>query len=319
MSLTRFAITLAIAGSVLTPATAGAQRSSPGYTYRLTITGRTTAPNGRATDYVVMAGHALVTEKAGRLDIDQASRSAVAGRDSYILYDSASMTIVAPKARQIVRLARATLERDLSAGSAPAATIGDVAVDVAKLGPGEPMLGISTTRWRITQDYTLTVSAASVKRSSREHVVQELWIADEKKDLANPFARLVFFPVRAAQPASVGDLWASTAEAWSRMGGAPLRGVTTATSTSSSNAATQTVSTMEVADLQAENIDDDILAPPTDYQVVALGALARSTANTQSARAGEPARVARPTATDNAAAEAKGEFVKELHSMGRRP
>ena len=76
---------------------------------------------------------------------------------------------------------------------------------------------------------------------------------------------------------------------------------------------------MELSGLEPENIDDDILAPPTDYQVVALAALPRSAANAQRARAGEPAKVARPAATDNAAAEAKGEFVKELHSMGRRP
>ena len=313
----RIGIALAIVGWTVTPATATSQRSSPGYSYRLTITGRTTEPTGRATDYLVLSGHALVTEKAGRLDVDQSSRRAVADRDSYILYDSASMTIVAPKARQVARLSRANLERDLVTVGAPAATISDVAVGVEKLGPGEPMLGLATTRYRIIASYKAT-GAASVKRSSTEHVVQELWIADEKKDLVNPFARLIF--VHAGSATAAGDLPSKLAEAWTRIGGgAPLRIVTTATSTSSSSAVTETVSTMELSGLEPENIDDDILAPPTDYQVVALAALPRSAANAQRARAGEPAKVARPAATDNAAAEAKGEFVKELHSMGRRP
>jgi hypothetical protein len=118
----------------------------------------------------------------------------------------------------------------------------------------------------------------------------------------------------------VRELLTRTAEARQKMGpGIPLKAVTTTTSTSSNNQTTQTVNTMEVTDLQEGNIDDELLAAPRGYQVTEVGTLARTARTSQGAKAGAPAKVARPTATDDAAAAAKGEFVKELHSMGRRP
>lgn len=315
----RIGVALAIAGSVAPLAAASAQRASPGYSYRLRTTGRVTEPNGRTTDYVVMSGHALVSEKGGRLDVDEASpkRGAMAVKDSYILYDSTSMTIVAPKNRQIVRLSLESLERGLSGAAVPV-TISDVAVNLEKLGAGEPMLGRATTRYRITQDYKVAAQSASVSRNSTEHVVQDFWMADEQKGLANPFARLGLF--RSGTGSGVGELLTRTAEARSSIGrGIPLKTVTTNTSTSSRKEVTQTVSTMEVAELQAENVDDDILVAPTDYQVVDVSELARTAPNSRGAQAGEPAKVARPAATDDAAAEAKQGLVKTLHGMGRRP
>jgi hypothetical protein len=318
----RIGVALAIAGSVLTPATATSQRASPGYSYRLRVTGRVTEPNGRTTDYVVMSGHALVTEKAGRLDVDEAAmkRGASSPKDSYILYDSASMTIVAPRGRQMVRLPLDDLERTLGSGNIAgnAGRISDVAVAFETLGPGEPMLGMSTTRYRITQDYKVAAKLPSKSRNSTEHIVHELWMTDEQKDLANPFARLSL--ARTGPGSGFDEVLTKTAEARSRMGrGVALKTVTTNTSTSSGNAVTQTTTTMQVSDLQKENIDDDILVAPTDYQVVEVGALAATAPNVQGARRGQPAKVSRPAATGDAAAAAKGEFVKTLHGMGRRP
>ncbi|HEX7940207.1 MAG TPA: hypothetical protein VF488_00295 [Gemmatimonadaceae bacterium] len=324
MSLARStAVALTIAVLVAIPATATSQHASPGFSYRLRITGRTTEPNGRTTDYVVLSGRALVTAKAGRLDVDDASpkRGAVSARDSYILYDSASMTIVAPRDRQMVRLSRENLERDLTGASVPGTfvKISDVAVAFDSLGSGEPMLGLRTTRYRLTQDYTVaTLGPLMKKRNSTEHIVQEFWIADAQEGLANPFARLSFF--RTGIGSGFSEIVTKTAEARGRMGrGAPLKTITTNTSTSNGNEVTRTVTTMEVSDLQKENVDDDILVAPTDYQLVTVSALANTAPNAPGARTGQPARASRPAATGDAAAQAKGDFVKTLHGMGRRP
>lgn len=318
----RTAVALTIAVLVAMPTTATSQRSSPGYSYRLRITGRTTEPNGRTTDYVVMSGRALVTARAGRLDIDEASpkRGAISGKDSYILYDSASMTIVAPRDRQMVRLSRENLERDLTGAGVPGTfvKISDVAVVFDTLGAGEPMLGLRTTRYRLTQDYEVAAKMPFGNRNTREHIVHEFWIADEQEGLANPFARLSLF--RTGPGSGVSDVMTKTADARRRMGrGIPLKTVTTNTSTSNRDEVTRTVTTMEIVDLQKENVDDDILVPPTDYQVVTVGALANTASNAQGARTGQPAKVSRPAATGDAAAAAKGDFVKTLHGMGRRP
>ena len=320
----RIGIALAIAGSVATPTVATAQRASPGYSYRLRTTGRVTEPNGRTTDYVVMSGHALVTEKAGRLDIDEASpkRGAMVVKDSYVLYDPTSMTIVSSRNRQIARLsldALDTLERELWTASVPAVRVdvSDVSPTFEQLGPGEPMLGMATTRYRTTQDYKVAAKAASTTRNGTERIVQEFWMADAQKGLANPFARLDHL---SADPGGWYREVMARSQSRRMTGlGVALKTVTTITSTSSRNEVTQTVTTMEVTDLQAENIDDDILVAPTDYQVVGVGEMTRTAPNSQGARTGEPAKVAKPAATGNAAAEAKGDLVKILHGMGRRP
>jgi hypothetical protein len=219
----------------------------------------------------------------------------------------------------MVRLSRENLERDLTGASIPGTfvKISAVAVAVDSLGAGEPMLGMATTRDRLTQDYDVAATGAVQKRSSTEHVVQELRIVDERQALANPFARLIQLPVGAGS--GFDELSTKTAEALRSMGrGAPLEMVVTSTSTSSRNEVTRTVTTMEVSALQPENVDDDILVAPTDYQVVAPTDLARTAPSSQRPQAGN-AKAARPAATGDAASAAKGEFVKTLHGMGRRP
>ena len=317
----RIGVALAIAGLVAPLARATSQRASPGYAFRLEMTGRVTEPNGRTTDYVLMSGHALVTEKAGRLDIDQASlnRGAVAQKDNYILYDSTSMTIVSPKNRQIVRLPLEHLERALSAARASDAgvEVSDPSENVEQLGPGEPILGMATTKYRITQDYKVATKGAATTRNSTERIVQDFWMADAPKHFSNPFARLRH--LCASPNGGYRDVIAGATADRVKDRGIALKTVTTITSTSTRNEVTQTVSTMQVTELQAENVDDDILVAPTDYQAVALSDLARTAPSARGAQAGQRAKVARPAATDNAAAEAKGGFVKTLHGMGRRP
>jgi hypothetical protein len=313
----RIGVALAIAGSVVPIAAAASQRTSPGYTFRLRITGRVTEPDGRTTDYVAMSGRAIVTGSAGRLDIDEASRTrgAVAEKDSYILYDSTSMTFVSPRSRQIVRLSLENLEPELRTTSVSdmRVAISDVSANVEELGPGEPILGMATTRRRITQDYKV----ASTIRSSTERIVQEIWMADSQKGFTNPFARLRH--LGAGPEGRYRDVIAQAAEGRRARDRGALKTVTTNTSTSSRNQVTQTVTTMEVTDLQAENVDDDILVPPTDYQLVDVSELTRTAPNSQGAQAGRRAKAAKPAATGNAAADAKQDMVKLLHGMGRRP
>src|SRR3954467_12677254 len=66
MSFARpLSVALAIVGSVLTLAASAPRVFSPGYTYRLKIDGHVVEPNGKASDFVVLSGHAMVTEKGG--------------------------------------------------------------------------------------------------------------------------------------------------------------------------------------------------------------------------------------------------------------
>jgi hypothetical protein len=329
----RSGIALAVAGSVLTLAAAAAPRVfSPGYTYRMRISGQVTEPNGKTKDYVVMSGRAMVTSKGGRLDIDEATkeRGAMADKGGYILYDPTSMMIVNPKEKQILKFTFADLEKGMGALAANMPgmriSITDVAVNFEKLGAGEPLLGMATTKYRITQDYKIAMKVAFMNRNSTERIVQDYWMADEKAGFANPFARMG--SMRPVGGGAFGELMTKTADATARMGkGIPVKTVTTTTSTSDKGEKTASVSTMEVTELKAGDVDDALLVPPTDYQVMDMGEQTKAmSAQMEQAKAAQAAEQAgQPAAAADSAAgeksvvkEAAGEAVKEAAKQGLR-
>jgi hypothetical protein len=344
MSLARRSgIALAVAGSVLTIGAVAPRAFSPGYTYRMRISGQATDANGKTKDYVMLSGRAMVTSKAGRLDIDEASkeRGAMGDKGGYILYDPTSMMIVSPKDKQILKFTFEDLEKGMSAlaASMPGMRISvtDVAVNFEKLGPGEPLLGMSTTRFRVTQDYKLAMKVAFMNRNSTEHIVQEYWMADQKSGFANPFARMG--NMRPAGAGAFAELMSKTSEATAKMGnGIPVKTVTTTTSTNDKGEKSTNVATMEVTELKAGNVDDALLVPPSDYQVMDVGAQTKAMAAqaeqnraAQGAQAGQPAdaapadsgpsiKDAAKQSAEQAAKDAAAQKVKKgLGGLFRRP
>jgi len=338
----RAGMTLAIAGSVLTLAATAPHAFSPGYTYRMRISGQVTEANGKAKDYVVMSGRAMVTSKNGRLDIDEAAkdRGAMGEKGGYFLYDQTSMMIVSPKDKQILKFTFEDMEKGMSAlaASAPGMriNISNVVVNFERLGPGEPLLGMSTTKFRITQDYEIAMKVAFMNRNSTEHIVQDFWMADEKKGFANPFARMG--GMRSIGGGAFAELMAKTAEANAKMGkGIPIKTLTTTTSTSDKGEVTTNVATMEMTELRAGDVDDALFVPPADYQVMDMGAQTKAMAEQmQQAKAAQPgqpgaAQAPQPDSTpsmkeaakksaEQAAKDAAAQSVKKgLGGLLRRP
>lgn len=340
MSLARRSgIALAIAGSVLTLAAVAPRVFTPGYTYRLRINSRVTEPNGKTKDFVVMSGRAMVTSKAGRLDIEEASRErgAMAEKGGYILYDPTAMMIVSPKDKQVIKFSFDDLEKGMSALAANVpgmrVTISDVAVNFEKLGAGEPLLGMATTKYRVTQDYKIAMKVAFMNRNSTEHIVQEYWMADQKSGFSNPFARMG--SMRPGGGGAFAELMTKTAEATSRMGrGIPLKTLTTTMSANDKGEKTQTVSTMEVTELKAGNVEDAMLVAPADYQVMDMGEQTKAmaaqleqakAANAQASQAGQAqsgqSAEVKPdsgSSVKGAAKEAAAEAAKEAAKQGLR-
>ena len=184
-------------------------------------------------------------------------------------------------------------------------TISDVKVDLEKLGAGEPLLGMSTTRYRLTQDYKIAIKVAFMNRSSTEHIVQEYWMAEPKGGLANPFAKMGAMRLGGG---GFDELMSKTAEATRSMGkGMPLKTVTTTVSTSNKNEKTESVSTMTVTELQSGDVDDALLKAPADYEVVDMGAQMKAMgAQMEQAKAAEAAQAGQAQSSD-----AQGQAVQD--------
>jgi hypothetical protein len=305
----RSGIALAIAGSALSLAAATPRVFSPGYTYRMKIDSRVTEPDGKTKDYVVMSGRAMVSAKGGRMDIEEVSKEkgALGEKGGYILYDPTSMMIVSPKDKQVVRIGFDDIEKGMgNLANVPGMriTVTDVNVGVEKLGAGEPLLGMATQRYRVTQDYKIAIKVAFMNRSSTEHIVQEYWMTEPKGGLANPFARMGAMRLGGG---GFDELMTKTAEATRSMGkGIPLKTVTTSVSTSSKNEKTESVSTMLVTELHSGDVDDAMLRAPADYAVVDMGAQMKAMgAQMQQAKAAQAAEAGQAPgdATGQAAAD----------------
>lgn len=310
MSLARRAgIALAISGSVLTLAAASVRSYSPGYTYHLKMSTQITEPDGKTKNHVVMSGRAMVSTKGGRIDVDEGARErgALAEKGGYILFDEQAMMIVSPKEKKIMRIGVGDAEQGMGqlAANVPGMrmTVSDVAVNLEKLGAGEPMFGMATTRYRLTQDYKIAVKVAFINRASTEHIVQDFWVADTKLALANPFGRMG--TPRIGGTGAFSELMTKTSEATRAMHkGMALKVVTATTSTNNKNEKTQSVSTMEITDFKAGNVDDALLKAPADYAVIDMGEQAKAMAaqlneikgaqGAQAAHAGQTAGVAKP-------------------------
>jgi hypothetical protein len=341
MAFTRRAGTaLVIAGSAITLAAAAPRVFSPGYTYHMTIDSHVTEPNGRTRDFVAMSGRASVNAHGGRLDIDDVAkdRSAMGEKGGYFLYDATSMMIVSPKEKQVVRFGFDDLEKGMSQlASVPGMniTVSDVNVGVEKLGAGESLLGMSTTRFRVTQDYKIAMKVAFMNRSSTEHIVQEYWMADQKNGLANPFARMGSMRMGGG---GFGELASRTSDAMKSMGkGIPLKTITTTTSTSGKGEKTETVSTMQITDLQTGDVDDASLKAPSDYKVVDVGeqmkamgaqleqakaaqaAQQAQSSEAKKAQAPDSSSKAQPSAEAEAKEAAKQALRKGMGGLMRRP
>jgi len=265
----------------------------------------------------------------------------MADKGGYILYDPTSMMIVSPKEKQILKFTFDDLEKGMSAlaASVPGLRLAvtDVAVNFEPLGPGEPLLGMSTTRFRVTQDYKLAMKVAIMNRNSTEHIVQEYWMADQKSGFANPFARMG--GMRPGGGGAFAELMSKTSEATAKMGnGIPVKTVTTTTSTNDKGEKTTNVATMEVTELKAGNVDDALLVAPSDYQVMDMGEQTKAMAAqmeqqraAQAAQAGQPAsavpadsgpsiKEAAKQSAEQAAKDAAAQKVKKgLGGLLRRP
>jgi hypothetical protein len=309
---------------------------SAGFTYRLRLDEHVTASDGTTRDELLLSGRATTDGARARLDVDSAARESGLGAadGEYVLADSTALLIVAPNERRTLRYAFADLDRGMAALAANApgtrTAIGDVAVKLEPLGAGEPLLGIATTRWRLTQDYMIETVSGLIAHDATAHVVAEYTIAAGKPGLANPFVR---FGQLALAAGEFGALASRTADAIAHMGhGVPLEIVATTTSTDERNAVTTTVRTMRLSELATAAVDDVRLEPPADYQLVDVGARARA-ANARSAQATASSRApaAKPgskpasdgASTDDAARAAKEGFKGALRGgfggLRRRP
>src|SRR5437667_3792520 len=146
----------------------------------------------------------------------------------------------------------------------PTERVNDVQVQAVALGPGEPVVGYATLRYRMTQDYSRS-TAPSGAGQVRVHAVLEYWGTRDLPAYINPEFVSGLFAARAL--ARDDELSRRSAAAMERLNpGAVLKDVGTTTTTDESGEVTNTLGTAEITELKATPVDDAMLDLPQGYR-----------------------------------------------------
>lgn len=154
---------------VRTAASQASQPSlAPGAAYAVSVASSSSGEGALAS---TMAGHgaswkglAIVSSGRGRIEVVEGSQPGVFEKGDYLLFDAIGVIVVRPDTKTYSELSPASA--DSAADTRGVRSVGmslkGVSVSFDSLGPGEPIQGRDTWRYRIRSSYTLTVDVAAV-------------------------------------------------------------------------------------------------------------------------------------------------------------
>jgi hypothetical protein len=271
---------------------------APGLTYTFTSHVQTTDPNGQTTDRVVMSGHAAILGDRARIDLDsmgaqngqaqqQSSGSSMRGVYFLSLNGGSRLVYVDPTRKQYMDMNVGGMMRGLSAltsstGGLIKIQASNVHIDADKIGAGPTILGYSTVHYRLTESKTMNTRVLFKTVTSRDSSVTDLYYAPDLKNFINPFlssSQAMTGALDMYGPEYKQQYMAAHAKLYQE--GAPLRAVSTVTSTDGSGKMRTTVSTTEVTQLSAGNVNATLFDIPPDYSKVDVSVPQSATASAQ--------------------------------------
>jgi len=266
MIASRLAAPLLAVGLGVTPAFLAGQ-AVPGQTYavRMTTEGEPTLV-------------ATARESGGRLRMDfprsREDHEGDEGHEGYLLVRDGGRTVVLvhPEEREYSVVDDTTFEQIVGKALQVVTQTGVVQVQVRdvnitpeRLGPGEPISGYPTRRYRITQQFSAFVGAFGFVREEpiRQTVVTEYWVSPRLTLARNPLVELLANVATALAQKSQSFVRRSTAARDSLFRGTPLRIVV---STRSGDGDPVKQRRIEVTDLATTMLDPSIWTVPPDYR-----------------------------------------------------
>lgn len=238
-----------------------------GWTFTWKVSAEGQGPQNSTMQVRVLANNVRVDFQAGTMP-------GVQGAGFMLLdADKGQMTMVSPQERSAVVMEAGGMTAALDQLSAAGITMNfkDVTSSVDDLGAGERILGHATRKYRITQGYTIEVSAMGFNRTMQIENTIESWMAT---DFA-PADQKAFDEFSKNFAQSMSGMAAIGGEAMKKMAaelqarmpkGFPLKQVQT-TSTTDEGRPSTTRSTMEVTSMQKTQLEPSVFQVPAGYTV----------------------------------------------------
>ncbi|MEP6692325.1 MAG: DUF4412 domain-containing protein [Gemmatimonadaceae bacterium] len=323
---TRAVLVLAVPAIAIAARPAGAPPTPRTVTSGIVYTFRMSSdmPQAKPT-----AGKGQVAGGQARIDFEPGSQGGLqmlGGKSGYIVVKTdGSMTIVDPDKKQYF-----TLGSDAMGGLMTAASsmikmeINDLKTDIEKVGSGGTLLGYPTTKWHMTQSYSMKMSVLGRGSSTNSKTSSDMYVAGGLADLKNPFTDMSKTMGRMLGNANAfAELSRQSSEAFKKVNGVPLKTVMEISSTDDKGNVRTNNMTYEITSISKADVPASVFEIPSDYTTVDLptaagvdgapganGAMGKGIDSAKSA-----ADMTKDAAKDAAAEAAK----KKLRGLFRKP
>lgn len=238
----------------------------------LVYTFRTSETGGRHDDDP-MTGTVRVHDGDVRIDVDR--KRSDDDPDSYILVldNGTRMLSVHPRRHEVEEMSAAGFERIVGTSLRAVRPIvrfhiSDPAIAPERLGAGGTMLGYATEHVRLTEHYTMHITAMGFDGGDETVAVQtDYWVAPGVQLGRNPLLALVERAGTAMAQSDAGFVQREDAARASLLRGSPLRTVSRVTTTEHDGDVKETVRTTEVTSLTREAQAASLFEVPSGYRV----------------------------------------------------
>ena len=246
--------------SLISLAAAGA--SGQGLTYDMKMAMQKGVGPAPSDTQIVMAGHGKFQDGNSRMDMTESVMpGSFMGKGTYIILKNGTRNewIVDPEKHQYIEInvdsAAHFSVGSMNLGGLIKMEMTDATVDMQPLGPGESLQGYSTMKYRVTSNFTSTISVFGRKKKSKNTTTTDIWIAPQLAGLYNP----------AAAPQGGGsELGQKMAAAYAKMGrGAVIKAVSQ-TQSSGDHASAMTM-TMEITNIKHARVASSAFDAPNGY------------------------------------------------------
>jgi hypothetical protein len=263
-------LALMLAASIACAGSLGAQ----GLSYDMSTIGSVPDRTGNLTTRNFMVGHGQFAGGNSRIDVSESlAPGGVMSAGKYMITSSSKGTVtsVDPAKHQytvidVAELGKTATDLQAAMGGIAKTEIADAKVSMEDLGPGEPLDGYATYKYRLTESFTMNMTIMGHTISTPSASSTDIWLAPQLDGVMDPSAR----PPTSVSTGPMAELTRQTITAYSKMRkGLMLKRVTTSDQGTGDHKRTTTITTT-ITNVKKSPISASVFEVPAGYAKVGI-------------------------------------------------
>jgi hypothetical protein len=245
-----------------------------GLSYDMSTIGSGPDRTGAVTTHNFMTAHGQFTAGMSRIDVTESlAPGGMMGAGTYMITSRSKGTVtsVDPAKHQytvidIAELGKTATDLQTAMGGMAKTEIADVKVALEDLGPGEPLDGYATYKYRLTQSFTMNMTVMGRTISTPSQSTTDLWVAPQLDGLMDPSSH----PPTGSATGPMAELTSQLTTAYGKMRkGLMLKRVSTTEGGTGAHKHTTVITTV-ITNVKKTAINPGVFEVPAGYTKVAL-------------------------------------------------